>query len=136
MAVTPIIVTSGIRKMQAQLRAMNPDMARETRVVVKEAVQPMVRTARDQGHKRRQTGELGDRWHARMRGATATLSNTLPQVGPHEFGGTIAPRGVPITFEAAHMVYGPGGAIAEGKKEAERRLLVGFGAFAGRHGFS
>ena len=136
MPVTPIIATGGLRKLQRDLRAMIPDAARETRETVKEALQPMVAVARSRGHSRRQTGELGDSWKATMRGAQGALTNPLPQAKPLEFGGTIAPRGTPISLApATNMVYGPGGAIEKGKAETERRLLTGFASLARRHGF-
>lgn len=136
MAVTPIIATGGLRRLQAQFRAMVPDAAREVREVVKDALQPMVAVARTQGHARRRTGELGDAWKATMRGASGAITNRLPQARPLEFGGTIAPKGTPISLApATHMVYGPGGAIERGKGITEVALRVGFAKLAGRHGF-
>lgn len=136
MAVTPIIATGGLRKLQRDLRAMIPDAAVEARQVIKAALGPMLRVAQDQGLARAQTGELGDSWRATVRGTVGKLSNPLPQANPLEFGGTIAPKGTPISLApATHMIYGPGGAIEQGKDETERELLVGFERLAHRHGF-
>lgn len=137
MAVTPIIATGGIRKLQRDLKAMVPGAVVEMRQTIKGALAPMLRVAKEQAYKRRQTGELGDAWIASVRGTSGALRNRLPQARPLEFGGTIAPKGTPISLApATNMVYGPGGAIEEGKHETERGLLLGFERLSRRNGFT
>lgn len=115
---------------------MAPDAAVEMRAVIRDAIRPMLGAAKAKAYAHRITGELGDNWHAAVRGTVGRLTNTLPQVRPLEFGGTIAPKGTPFTLPRLSMIYGPGGAIEKGKDDAERLLLVGFERLARRHGFN
>lgn len=134
MAGSPAIVTLGLRELQRDLKVMMPGTALELRLVVKSALEPMRRVAVSQSPGSHRT--IGSRWRASMRGANGALTNTHPGVRPHEFGGIIRPRGAPITIEATHMIYGPGGAMEEGKDETEKGLLAGFERLARSNGWA
>lgn len=133
MAASPIIVTAGVRRFQRVLKTTAVGSPAVVRAVIKDALQPMVQTAIAQSPGTGKT--IGSRWRATVRGATGALTNSHPGSRPWEFGGTIAPRGAPITFEAAHMIFGEGGAIEENKDEVERNLHVGFEGLVHRSGW-
>lgn len=111
---------------------MQPGAAKTTRLVVKSALEPMRKTAiaRSPG-----THTTIGQWRVSVRGATGALTNRHPGAPPWEFGGTIYPRGAPITFERAHMIYGEGGALETGKHKAERGLISGFERLARESGW-
>lgn len=133
MAVTPQIVMLGLRPFLRDLKGISAQAPREVRTVVKEQLQPMLAVAKANAPGTGVT--IGGRWRVSVRGAQGSLINDHPGVRPWEFGGTIAPRGVPITFEAAHMIYGPGGAIDATKDRVERGLLAAFERMARAHGW-
>lgn len=137
MPVTPVIITLGVRKLNADIRKMSGQAPVEVRTVVKDALEPMRRTAISQSPGSHRT--IGGRWLASMRGANGALTNRHPGARVNEFGGHITPnprrqpRG--ITFEPSHMIYGPGGAIEESKQDTERGLLAGFERLARANGW-
>lgn len=134
MAVTPLIATGGIRALQRDFRAMIPDSAVEIREIIKGAIGPMLQVAKDNAPGSGHT--IGSPWRATVRGSVGTLTNPHPGAAPWEFGGTIAPRGTPITLTPpAHMIYGGGGAIEKAKGDVEKELIIGFERLARRHGF-
>lgn len=137
MPVTPQILTLGLRNLQRDLRAMVPGAEVETRLVVKSALRPMQRVAITQSPGTHRT--IGGRWTISMRGSSGALTNRHPGARPWEFGGHITPNPERqpggITFRAAHMVYGPGGAIEETRDDVERNLLMGFQRLAREHGW-
>lgn len=135
MPVTPVIAMGGLRKLQADLRKGIPEAAVEARLIVKQAMEPMLLVAHAQADKHRQSGELGAAWSARVSGARGSLVNPLPQASPLEFGGTIAPRGTPISLPKLGMVYGPEGALTQAKQAVERNLLRGFDVLSRRINF-
>jgi len=114
-------------------RAMAAGAGIEVRRVVKDSLDPMVAAAKRQAPGTGVT--IGGPWRSQMSGDSGKIENTHPGAGPHEFGGTIAPRGVPITFEKAHMVYGPGGALEATKGDMIGGLIAGFERLARRHGW-
>lgn len=137
MPVRPVILTAGLRELQRDFKAMIPEANVEIRQTIKGSLEPMVKIAQAQANKRRQTGELADTWRAVARGASGALINRLPQAAPLEFGGTIAPKGTPISLAPKmNMVYGPGGAVQKGKAITEQLLETGFERIVHRHGFS
>lgn len=78
------------------------------------------------------TGKLAGsfRYSASNRGAS--VSSNLPQAGVHEFGGTISPRGVPITIKRSRML---GRAVEKDTAHIERELEALFEQVARSAGF-
>jgi hypothetical protein len=130
----PVVNTVGLRKLQRDMRRMVPGSQLEVTKVVRSSVQPIAAAARRRtaAAGKVQTGQLRDSIRGTARGSRGSIRSRLPQAPVHEFGGTIAPRGVPIEIEKGNMVYG---AIAEMRGEVETALMTGFERLARRNGW-
>lgn len=86
----------GLADLRRDLRATDRAAGREIQKVLKEAAALAAREASTLAPRR--TGALARSYRPFTRGNTAGVRSPLPYAGVVEFGGTISPRGVPITF--------------------------------------
>ena len=130
MPARPVIATVGFRRLARDFKLMAPDAAVAMRGVIRDSLEPIAATARRRAPVR--TGRLSNSIRARAAGTRGSIRSQLPYARVHEFGGTVAPRGTPITISASRMVYG---AIDEQKVATESRLICGMERMVRRHGF-
>lgn len=78
-----------LRKMQPEARKEVTRALRAGAVVVAAAARPLAA---------RRTGRLASGFRPGASGNTAFVRNPVPYAAVHEFGGTISPRGAPITI--------------------------------------
>lgn len=139
MAVTPQIITAGVRQLQRDLTAMVPGSRLELVSVIAWAVEPIAARARQRmplGDSRVSAGSGSAHIRDTIKGAAAGTRGRVysrhPGAKPHEFGLTIAPKGAPITMPKREMVYG---AIAQLRPVVIERMDYGVARLARRHGF-
>jgi phage gpG-like protein len=127
----------GLRELRAALRALGPAAGRELRDGIKDAAELVALQARRDAPR----GEPGRDPHPGQlaasirapKGAQAAVVSRLPYAGVHEWGGTIAPRGVPIEIDRARYV---GRALHDQLDAFMERLEHNIDAVAARHGFT
>lgn len=99
------IRVSGLDALRATLRVMSRDSGKATRAVLAEAAgivadEARARAAR-QGYKTpaaRRTGAYAKGFKPSVSGSRIAVVNRWPGANVNHWGGTIRPRGVPITF--------------------------------------
>lgn len=144
------IATVGIKRLQRELRKMIPGADKETRAVVREAVEQVATEARRRTPVR--TGRLRSSIKGSAAGSRGTVYSRLVYAPPHEFGARLFPHrgGVgakatksrrgeparpqrPTTVKASRMIFG---ALDAKQDDVERSLLAGFRDLARKHGFN
>lgn len=98
----PGIETRGLREFRRDLKRINPLIEKELRQAIRTAalrVRSRVVTTAP-----RLTGELAGSFRVSVTTRGASIYSRLPQAPVLEFGGTIEPRGVPITFPRTEFV--------------------------------
>lgn len=96
------VQTEGLAELRRDLKRLDPLIDRELRDSIREAADKVAVTAGALAP--RQSGALAHSIRPFVSGAKASVGSTLPYAGVVEWGGTIRPRGVPITFKPAGMV--------------------------------
>jgi phage gpG-like protein len=96
------IRTENLAQLRRDLKRLDPLIDRELRDSIKEAADKVAVTAGALAPRR--SGALAHSIRPFVSGAKASVGSTLPYAGVVEFGGSIRPRGVPITFKPAGMV--------------------------------
>jgi hypothetical protein len=98
----PQVKTEGLAELRRDLKRLDPLIDRELRDAIRDAADKVAVTAGALAP--RDSGALAHSIRPYVAGAKASVGSTLPYAGVLEFGGTIRPRGVPITFQPAGMV--------------------------------
>lgn len=121
----------GLARLRRDLRAMQPAALREVREVLKAGAATVAERARPNAPRR--TGNLADSYRAGTAGNTAFLRSRLPQAGVHEYGGVIAPRGVPLRIKQSRPI---GRGLDATQDRLVEQIAEGFEAVARRNGWS
>jgi hypothetical protein len=100
--VRPEIRTEGLAELRRDLKRLDPLIDRELRDAIRDAADKVAVTAGALAPRR--SGELAHSIRPFVSGAKASVGSSLPQAGWLEFGGTIRPRGVPITIKGSGFV--------------------------------
>lgn len=96
------VQTQGLSELRRDLKRLDPLIDNELRDAIKEGAGKVAVTAGALAP--RESGELAHSIRPTVSGARASVGSTLPYAGWIEHGGTIRPRGVPITIRGAGMV--------------------------------
>jgi phage gpG-like protein len=96
------IRTENLAQLRRDLKRLDPLIDRELRDSIKEAADKVAVTAGALAP--RDSGALQQSIRPFVSGAKASVGSTLPYAGWLEFGGTIRPRGVPITIRGSGFV--------------------------------
>lgn len=96
------VKTEGLAELRRDLKRLDPLIDRELRDAIKEAADKVAVTAGALAP--RDSGALAHSIRPFVSGARASVGSTLPYAGWIEHGGSISPRGVPISIRGAHMV--------------------------------
>ena len=109
MASSVFVQIPDLRHLLLDLDAIDRDLGREVRQAIVDASEPILETARKgapydpahRGHKGNEAdpGHIRDSLHVRKAPYGAALYATHPGAPVHHWGGTIAPRGTPISIE-------------------------------------
>src|SRR5688572_25988668 len=94
--------TKGLREFRRDLKRLDPQVDRELRVELREAVGKVIVQAATTAP--RLSGRLARSYRPFVTQRTAGVRSQLPYAGVHEFGGTISPRGTPITIRRSAPV--------------------------------
>jgi phage gpG-like protein len=98
----PVVRTQGLAELRRDLRKLEPQVDKELRESIKEAADKVAVTAGALAPRR--SGALAHSIRPFVSGAKASIGSTLPYAGVVHWGGTIRPRGVPITFERTEFI--------------------------------
>lgn len=96
------VVVVGLRELQRDLKRLEPETAKLLRTDIKVMAARIAGEARGNAVTRTGAYARSIRPYATMKGAS--VGSRLPQAGVLHFGGTIAPRGVPIEFAARPII--------------------------------
>jgi phage gpG-like protein len=88
----------GLAELRRDLRKMQPDTLKEMRSELKAAAVIVAVASRPLAARR--SGTLAASFRPGTAGNTAFVRSRLPYAAVHEFGGTIRPKGAPITIKA------------------------------------
>lgn len=124
------IQVDGLNEFRRRLRATDQDAVKELRTVVKRAAEIVAVDARL--HVPRRTGKLAASIRAGTSGSTGLVRSRLPYARVHEWGGTIRPRGVPITIQRSEYIAR---ALDRKRDEVYRDLEDGIADIARRNGW-
>lgn len=121
----------GLSQLNRSLGRIDKDLRRESLRHIREVARKARDTARDK-YTPKLTSELAKslRYSASNRGAT--LSSKLAQAGVHEWGGTIRPRGTPITIQRSRML---GQGIQDHTEDIDNQLKSILDRIAATEGF-
>lgn len=89
--------TEGLAEFRRDLKRLDPLIDRELRDAIKDAADKVAVTAGALAPRR--SGDLAHSIRPYVSGTKASIGSTLPYAGVVNWGGTIAPRGTPITFK-------------------------------------
>ena len=98
----PVVRTKGLAELRRDLKRLDPLIDRELRDAIKEAADKVAVTAGALAP--RDSGALAHSIRPYVSGARASIGSTLPYAGVVHWGGTIRPRGVPITFPRTEFI--------------------------------
>lgn len=93
----------GLREFRRDLKRVSPAVDKGLGVEIKKAAENVAREARANAPRR--TGAYADSIRVYATRGGASVGSRLPQAGLLHWGGTIRPRGVPITFARRAVVY-------------------------------
>ena len=92
----------GFREFRRDLRKLEPEVDKQLRADVKDIAARIAAEAR--GAAVRRTGKYAASIRPYVTAKGASVGSRLPQAGVLHYGGTIQPRGVPITFPARPVI--------------------------------
>ena len=92
----------GLREFRSDLKKLQPEVGKELRADIKVAAAKIAAEAASVAPRRTGAYARSIRPYVTARGAS--VGSTLPQAGVLHWGGTIQPRGVPITIEARPVI--------------------------------
>lgn len=122
--------TQGLSKLQRSLGKIDKDLRRDSIRHLREVAKRVRGTG--QGFAPVRTGALKGSFRYQAGNRGASVSSALPYAAVHEYGGTIAPRGVPIEIKRSRML---GRAVGEHAGDIEEQLGDLLDAIARRNGF-
>lgn len=108
----------GLADLRRSLRAIDRELPKELRVVIKGAAEVIAAEARVRAPKR--TGKLAGSIKATTSGASGIVRSRLPYANVQNWGGTIRPRGAPTHIKGRHFVDG----ALDAKREAAAQALA------------
>ena len=124
------VAVEGLAQLRTSLRAIDRDALKEVQSVTKRAAEIVaVQSRTNAPHK---TGKLSASIKARTSGNKGIVGSKLPYAKVHEFGGTIAPKGAPITIKASRYIDR---ALESKSDEVARELETGLDQVLTRHGW-
>lgn len=126
----PGIRVVGYRDTLRALNRVDKQLRKDTVKALREAAKPVLADARQ--HTPVRTGALASSLRISVTGRGASIGSRLPQAPVHEFGGTIRPKGAPITIARREMVTG---AVARHATRIEEAVVRAFDLVARRNGF-
>lgn len=100
------IDTSGLRELQRDLRRVDKNLGKASDRVMREIANEIRDDIRTSTARPYRTGKLRKSVKSRVRRGGASLVSKLPQAPVFEWGGTIRPRGAPITIERTEFIRG------------------------------
>lgn len=92
------IRVEGLREFQRTLRRLEPEVEKELRRELKTAADKVATTAQQHARSFQRTGRYARSIKSKVTAKGASVGSRLPQAAVLHWGGTIRPRGVPITF--------------------------------------
>jgi phage gpG-like protein len=98
----PAVHVEGLREFRRDLRKLEPETAKEFRKDLKAAGEKVAAEARGRAVKRSGAYARSIRPYVSAKGVS--VGSRLPYAGVLHYGGTIRPRGVPITFRARPVI--------------------------------
>lgn len=96
------VTVAGLRELRRDLRRLEPEVDKELRLRIKAAAGKVAVEAAALAPRR--TGALARSIRPYVSGARASIASTLPYAPVVHWGGTIRPRGVPITFKRTEFI--------------------------------
>lgn len=120
----------GLANLRKTLRNTDKDALKMVQGVVAGAAQIVASEARTLAPRR--SGRLAESIRGTTSGNKGIVRSRLPYAKVHEYGGTISPRGVPITIAPSKFVSR---AINRKETAVTRALEVGFDQVARRNGW-
>lgn len=97
-----MIETEGLAALRRDLKRLDPLIDRELRDAIRDAAGKVAITAGALAPRR--SGELAHSIRPFVSGAKASIGSTVPYAGVVHWGGTIRPRGEPITFKRTEFI--------------------------------
>lgn len=94
--------TQGLRELRRDLKRLDPLIDRELRDAIRDAADKVAVTAGALAP--RDSGALAHSIRPFVSGPKASIGSALPYAGVVHWGGTISPRGVPITFPRTEFI--------------------------------
>jgi hypothetical protein len=120
----------GLADLRRDLKRLAPDVLPEIRGALKDAADLVASKAR--ANAPRASGALAASIRSGTAGNAGVVRSRLPYAKVHEYGGTIRPRGAPITIHRAQFV---GRALTSTEDRIVESLADSINAVASRHGW-
>jgi hypothetical protein len=98
----PVVRIEGAREFRRDLKRLQPEAEKLLRADIREIAARIATEA--QAHAVRRTGTYAASIRPYVSGLRAQIGSRLPQAGVLHWGGTIRPRGAPITFSARPVI--------------------------------
>lgn len=124
------VEVKGLKELRRSLRGVDRGALREVQKVTKAGAQIVATEAKRNAPRR--TGQLAGSLKATTQRTAGIVRSPLPYAKVHEYGGTIRPRGVPITIKRSAYV---GRALDAKAEEVGRALAEGFDRLARANGW-
>lgn len=132
MAVSNLRINApGLAKLRRDLGRIDRGLRTAADRHIRQAANRVRDTARSKAPRR--TGRLSKSIRTSVRARGASIYSNLEYAPVHEWGGTISPRGTPITIEASHYMAE---AVEENTDMIEEELGRLLDGIADRHGFT
>jgi hypothetical protein len=96
------IETEGMRDLRRDLKRLDPEIDKELRVELRDTVKRVAEVASGLAPVR--SGALARSYRPFVTTKSAGIRSALPYAPVIEYGGTISPRGTPITFDRSEPV--------------------------------
>lgn len=125
------IRVEGLASLRRSIRAYDRGVLKEVQAVTKHAAMIVAVEARTLAP--RQSGALAASIKPGTSGSAGIVRSPLPYASVVHYGGTISPRGTPITFQRSNFV---GRALDNKRGEVIADLSRGFNELAVRNGFT
>lgn len=127
----PKIHIEGLKELQRDLRKMEPDARKELRQELRKGAGTVARAAGPYAPVGA-TGKLSESYKPGATNRGAYVRSRLPYAGVHEYGGTIRPKGAPITIRASEPIRK---AIDAKANQVVDEIADGIMRVAKRHGW-
>ena len=100
----PPVKIEGLREFRRDLKRLEPEVEKLLRGDIKQIAAGVAGEAQTRARSFARTGRYARSIRPYVSGLKAQVGSRLPQAGVLHWGGTIHPRGVPITFPARPVV--------------------------------